>query len=392
MAPNILPRAIVLSAVVTLTIVRVLFVLFIPDVKTAVHDFKNTHDDCQDTFQNSPEWLSGRRRLGNANVSQDSLYDLIINASPETSELKLKSTICHETSRFIQQEHNRSSLIDEQWKDFTFRLTYLAIHEHQHRHARNEALSRIRCGHSHGNNSTGNFDYECPDAKFLISNVPSEGVGASLRYGAVSALLLGLGTDRVVLFLDSVPWKAASCNRQDLQCFFMPTSPCVITEEDFANAPMMNSADIILQKDEYEKNKNERIIRVQSSAAQRSNLQLPTVKSAILDTIRSLYNDTSSDKSVVDGMMTKIETYIGKWTVDHAATLYVMRPNDVYQERMKHRMNELFSKEFQPANAIGLPIRGACEASTLSVCKRRCPCTITYCDSPANVNFKHSLG
>jgi hypothetical protein len=61
-------------------------------------------------------------------------------------------------------------------------------------------------------NNVGNFDYECPNAKFIVSNLPNEGMGHSLCYGAVSSLLLGLGMDRVVLFVNSTPWTAASCD------------------------------------------------------------------------------------------------------------------------------------------------------------------------------------
>lgn len=221
--------------------------------------------------------------------------------------------------------------------------------------------------------SIGNFDYECPDAKFIVSKIPAEGIGGSLRYGAVSSLLLGLGTDRVVLFLDSTPWPAASCDRHDLQCFFMPVSPCVITEVELANAPMLSNKEVAHMRrtgvvdDKY---KNERVIRVFSSAIQNGGLQPPTVKRAIMDTIRSMYNATTvqwkeDDESAMDDMMKNVEKSMGRWTVDHAAALYVMRPNDFYQKKIKDRMDKLFPNDFNPERAIGLPIRG----ELLGLCK-----------------------
>lgn len=56
-----------------------------------------------------------------------------------------------------------------------------------------------------------------------------------------------------------------------------------------------------------DKYKNERVIKVPSFAIQRGNLQPPTVKSAILDTIHSM-------NAMDDDMMKKIANGMGKWT------------------------------------------------------------------------------
>lgn len=126
--------------------------------------------DCPRPFNNSQAWLSGPRR-GNVNVSQALLHDLLIDdASPEP---KLKRTICFETSSFLQGTNNNFSLVEEEWKDKAFRLTYLAIHEHQHKHARKEALLRVQCNQETMDN-IGNFDHECPDAKFIVSTLPND--------------------------------------------------------------------------------------------------------------------------------------------------------------------------------------------------------------------------
>jgi hypothetical protein len=150
------------------------------------------------------------------------------------------------------------------------------------------------------------------------------------------------------------PWDAASCSRHDLQSFFLPSSPFVITREEFANAPTLTTQVINVMRSTGavdDKYKNERVIEIASFAGQNGNLGPLTIKSAILDTIRSM-NDMDDD------MMKKYANRMGRWTVDHAATLYVMRPNDFCQAQLRDRMNKLFPSGFDLESAIGLPIRG----------------------------------
>lgn len=346
----------IVLSIAALAAIHVLFVSFPSDAllrnqtSNSVTKHNTTRQDCRESFQNSQEWLSGRR-LGNIHVAGDPLRDLIINGAPGP---KLKRSICHESSRFMLQ-NNTDSKSTQYWEDLAFRLSYLAIHEHQHKHARKEAESRLTCN-DYKSKNISNFDFECPDAKFLVSNLPSEGIGASLRYGAAGSLLLGLSTDRVVLFQDSTPWKAASCDRHDLQCFFMPISSCVITEAEFINATALSAAESLRGLDD-ERYKNQRVVRVQASAAQRGSLASLNAKRTILNTIRSLY--TNIDSVDLDEFMNKIAKHMGRYTIDHAAALYVMRPNDLYQANIEETMDKIFPKDFDPSGAIGLPIRGA---------------------------------
>jgi hypothetical protein len=144
----------------------------------------------------------------------------------------------------------------------------------------------------------------------------------------------------------------------------MPASPCVITKEELANAPILTSKELNemhslgIVNDKF---KQERVIQVNPPGILNGNLQPPTVKQAILETIRSLYNNSDLEKneSAMDEMMDKISKSMGKWTADHAATLYIMQPNQFYQEQISDRMNQIFPKDFNPQRAIGLPIRGA---------------------------------
>ncbi len=66
-----------------------------------------------------------------------------------------------------------------------------------------------------------------------------------MRYGAVPALMASLATDRMVLFVNhslvgppflQPPWSQVKCERRDAQCFFLPSSLCVLTHHEVEQA------------------------------------------------------------------------------------------------------------------------------------------------------------
>jgi hypothetical protein len=200
---------------------------------------------------NSKVWIDGKRianSKGFINMTEDSILTLPSLSMPAAKKL-LQSSICHASSRFINPEHeDEDEIAIRAWKSS---LIYLAVHVHQHRHAVAEAqhLSTMRTFGCLDEKSLRkdieDFDFECPTAKFLVVRLYKMGIGANMRLGVVPALMAGLATDRVVLFVNNVrsvsryfglPWSLASCDRRDHQCFFMPSSPCVITQEQLANA------------------------------------------------------------------------------------------------------------------------------------------------------------
>ena len=81
---------------------------------------------------------------------------------------------------------NPSEELVHTWK---IRLIYAAIYHHQHRHAIQEARERQRiqalqgegeCKKDMKKYDVGTFDYECKDAKFLVSPVRTVGIGSFL--------------------------------------------------------------------------------------------------------------------------------------------------------------------------------------------------------------------
>jgi hypothetical protein len=202
--------------------------------------------------------------------------------SPRLRRLLLSQTLCHQQSRFV---HGTATTddddSDEKYDDdndvrtWTTRLVYLAMMHHQHRSASPEARARYPAtahndnGDSKNNRSSENdndddcnhpkflqerfgvgpWDYECRGAKYLITSLANVGIGANVRGGMVEALVAGLVSNRIVLFVNhspvghrllKLPWALASCPRRDYQCFFSPPSPCVLTYQDLHNAQRLS--------------------------------------------------------------------------------------------------------------------------------------------------------
>ena len=224
--------------------------------------------------------LLHRPKLGNlddALMTSAMAHAIILNVSPMSRTLShtdnpLRMSMCVEGSRFLNwkplTDGGSSEERSRALHTLAFRLGFLAIHDHQHRHARKEAEQRVNAKINLNvyqkmvtdidvvtNTPTiptpGIFDYECPDAKFVVSSFPSNaGLGYSVRHGPIQALQAAMTSDRVALFVNGAPtgpkmqqsrWNLGSCERNDMQCFFMPVSPCTITVKELEEASVLTN-------------------------------------------------------------------------------------------------------------------------------------------------------
>jgi hypothetical protein len=238
--------------------------------------------------------------------------------------------------------------------------------------------------------------------------MPRLGMGASFRLGAVGSMIAAIATGRITIFLSNINstqipppltdelWLA-SCNRLDMQCAFLPTTPCVITLEDLENRT------IILP---------ERIAR--------SVRRLGRIPDAVLDAHRYLFMETrlapipnrgilseaasnlvaEADKmvaalrlkanglpvdmfavldqallqlkvSTVNSMRTDQYTYYNRNSmIPHAVLLYTLRLERSMQERVLKKSEKILTEsvQFDPARAIGMPIRGSDKCSREMKC------------------------
>ena len=109
-----------------------------------------------------------------------------------------------------------------------------------------------KCENEMKKRKIGRFDFECQDAKFLIVPLKPSGLGAQVRLVMAPALMAGIASDRIVLFINGSPvgpkfirepWILSSCTRRDKQCFFLPDSPCVVTNDEISNATILENSE-----------------------------------------------------------------------------------------------------------------------------------------------------
>jgi hypothetical protein len=367
---------------------------------------------------NSESWLTGRR-LGNM---QDDLNDhfvqqMILNFSnlllhPTTNNEQLSTilgqTLCYPESSF--REHNvtqpslQSSLDDDNndnsiVRQWAVKLIFLALHYHQHRFAIPEAEQRFGITNDMKMNQNcpsqadlsekygvGKFDYECPDAKYLIMALGGNGLGANVRGGMVPAMMLGLITNRVVLFMNNVqttnasqfiqsPWSLASCPRKDYQCFFLPTSPCVVSEYDMDQAYHLSMAEsrLLVRKSRRPENADHHKVWIWRTAFQPIAGFHQNAANVLFDYARTLVSSVADHKhteyvTMLNKAVELIRTDDGKrdnyhyaaasYKVQHTITIYLMRPNNRIAKKLDHIISEIIPNNFNPEEAIGLPVRG----------------------------------
>ena len=240
----------------------------------------------------------------------------------------------------------------------------------------------------------GIFDYECPDAKYIVMSLGGNGLGSNVRGGMVVGLLIGLITDRIVLFVNNVKganynmnkiWSLASCPRKDYQCFFWPTSPCTATHDDIKNA-------YALTRDDYRKviKANDQLKHIQEHKVWAFNTPFLPVTNLPTHAAGTLYQHATTLIAAVSKekhpeyhtmLMEAAETirvpddsrpgynYAAANTkVQHALAFYAMRPNPGNAHQLDLIMNDIIPATFPPETSIGLPIRASDKCTFESEC------------------------
>lgn len=381
--------------------------IVVPPVSSNVVEIAKKEPTLQECLKhNSEGWI--KSRMGNSkegHISFDTSMEMILNSpaliGPHGSgsiHNLLKQTICHEQSRFLNYTDDGSE--GQKSIDFwALRLIYLSFHMHQHKGAMKEAKLRqeLGCDKVLNDNGIGTFDYECPDEKFLVVPMGEMGLGAVMRLGAVNALFAGVATNRTVLLVNNAkvgdstlhkPWVHASCERGDIQCFFMPPTPCTITEEELAAAHTTERGEArrMFKFGEIPPGReNDRVIV--SNFILRPKHTPPGFLEGILN-----YTDIIIDhvREATGGNDPRIELmekskavmtdetpfdkdkkyyYFGvESQTHHAAVFYSMRPNPFYAEKLEEIHNKVIPEDFNPELSFGLPIRASDKCLMESEC------------------------
>lgn len=342
------------------------------------------------TSLNSKEWLE-QDRVGNtreSNMSDQMVLDMILQ-SPSLSydPFLLRQTICHKDSRFLNwtDDGSEGNTSLHYW---SLRLMYLSYFHHQHAPAQEEA--RIRQSYPEcvsilqETYQVGSMDYECPGTKFLVVPMGEMGLGAVMRLGAVNALVAGVATNRTVLLVNNLedigdkslhkPWVHASCPRGDIQCFFMPPTPCTITKQEIDQGRMLvrGEARRLFKFGEIpEGHEDDRVIVCNFVLRPKHVPEtFPNSMQLLADSIVERYNPLDHRVTVMRQALTILMApdptddtrpyyyFAAASRVHHAALFYSMRPNYHYAQKLDSMMQQIIPESFNPELSFGLPIRG----------------------------------
>ena len=367
--------------------------------KTISHDNKSRHASASCTALNSKRWLEGVR-LGNIPV-QDLDNSMLVTEGPVLSEFMplLKQTVCHRQSPFLTKDPGDSATVKKEYDLSTWavRLVYLAVHYHQHHHALAEATLRKQeasCSTQlQLDHSIGNFDYECPEAKFFVLGLPPHGLGSIMRQNAQNAVLAGIIENRTVLYMNHnangtfktkplyYDWLSASCDRFDYQCTFQPLSPCVITQDELDSAyvlspPKIRFDDLFLFAKEH---KEDRVVVLDLSDALKP---IPGIGKKILHRLSNKLIDQLDAMDPRIPMLRNASEIILKQdilssgyemntysVVAQGILMYNLRPNIQNLQKLNKFKDPIHPDDMDNSLTVGLPIRGKIRCEDAANCE-----------------------
>lgn len=351
---------------------------------------------------NSERWLTGPR-YGNLDddpfLTNDLAQHMILNLEKvlqkdSTMPAVLGQSICHPSSRFLNDTQPAEVSYDDRTvRLWAVKLIYLAVHYHQHRLAVPEVVARYKSGKSqcpspiqlkqeHG---VGIFDYECPDAKYIVMPLCGNGLGSNVRGGMVLALLMGLISDRIVVFVNNAKrgnaflqskWPLASCPRKDYQCFFWATTPCTLTQEEIHKAYSLTKLEYkeLMKRNKRPKNIDHHKVwtfnsqfmplvvlpgRAAETLYQYARKLIAAVPEATNPGYAALLKKAAETILVADPPRDGYSYAGATMKVHHALAFYSMRPNPRNAHELDRIVTDIIPSNFRPENSVGLPIRGS---------------------------------
>lgn len=367
----------------------------------------STNDEHGCYSRNSEAWINGPR-FGNIDegMTSDFVKQMILDIPTMlTGDMVharrlLDRSMCMRESRFVSVDTETSFDVDDPKlvRMWATRLCYLAIHYHQHRLAIPEASMRYAedstCSQDtlSRNHNVGLFDYECPNAKYVVYNFAGIGIGANIRGGAAVGIMTALLSDRIFLFISkgptgieefNSPWALASCEREDHQCVFQPTTPCTLTHDDLRNAWIMPKPDsrAFLRKNGRlpDEHQDDKVIKCMlmyepDKVPIKAREKLTKLSHELIDALP--VDDPrvpllrKAAESILDEDPLRFQYHYGAATqkASHAASFYSMRPNPQSRERIDEILSQIIPKDVDLESTIGLPIRASDKCYRESEC------------------------
>ena len=348
---------------------------------------------------NSQEWLASTR-YGNTplNYSQpefplkgpllDNLSALLLDAQP----------ICHKQSPLMAISDKKGNQIgnDDEVREvrmWKIRLMYLSLYYHQNHHAMEEARERQRlqsvqgeeeCNDDMSKHNVSTFDYECKDAKFMVVELRTSGLGSILTRDMYNVFTAAIAMDRVMIVHNGGrDWGLSSCPRGDYQCTFQPLSGCVLTNDEINQAPIVKYGQVnkFAAGHGESPEKDAKVVRYGDPATKRPVATKPRVlvevhriSNLIIDELdptddrvpilRKAAQDILSFDAPAKIMHFTHET--SKWVI--AFLLYFMRPTLDKGNQLKSFTEFDLPSDFDSAQSFGVPIRGSDKCNQESEC------------------------
>jgi len=381
--------------------------------------FSEIRDACFGS--NSDKWIFGNISSNNHDGITPELLDTLMEGPAHVQKLPslFDQTICHQDSP-LRNFSARTTSDDRgsidylaSVEDWYQRFLYLALHWKFHRPALNEYRSRKRCVEDNGRDGSlslqsfmdhhgiGTMDFECKDEKFVIIPVGSVGFGALLNTQASLSILLALRTNRIPIFSsrsyfywqkrkgDQDPWLLApsNCSRKDMQCYFLPITPCTVTNEELEKAPLYGST---RQEQQFLRTnvaippelEKERVI-VLNSGLSGKTIDTPDMREIshgvvgkLMDEWKKAQNeggDLSRSDQDWEAIHLAHQWIIEKTKVDpsgllHQVYVYLLRPNPHYKNLLNRQMSAIGTQRIHPSETVGFAIRGSDKCKSESTC------------------------
>jgi hypothetical protein len=345
---------------------------------------------------NSQEWIEGPR-IGNQNelLLNDDFVKLMtlqvpyMLAKAGSAKPYLNQTIAFEQSRFMNDSETETD--PKSIRLWTVRLLYLITLYHQHHPSIPEAQAlyergetvRETCQQEREAQNIGRYDFECPNAKYIVASLSNNGLGANVRSGTTTVLLAGLITGRIVHFVNNArtgdrflrrAWASVSCQRGDAQCFFLPPSPCTLIAKDLDGAYQLQRNDM---RKLFKKKKlpigheDDKVWTIRLNFF--PQLWTPP---QLEDTLRAYATDLLTKVAITDPRlpaMTLAADHLlleedapragynfaaANLKLNHALGFYSLRPNLEYASKMQATLDDIVPVDLNADDSFGLPIRG----------------------------------
>ncbi|KAG7363128.1 hypothetical protein IV203_026488 [Nitzschia inconspicua] len=363
---------------------------------------------------NSDRWIRETKDSNNDAGMTADLIDTLLEGPKYFKKLSavFQETICHDQSPLKQIAQQSPSVpLEQRVEEWYQRFFYLALHWKFHQPAQNEYQTRKQCQndenllpqlqHFQNRHSIRNFDFECRDAKFVVSPIGHIGFGAFINTQVCLTILIALRTGRIPIFtIQSIypwqkdkldPWLLAptNCDRKDLQCYYMPMTPCALLLDDIRNATRYGSTSaeqrwLRTRMDIPEEMKRHRVVAV-NSGLQSKGQETSEVRSIVADIVQQLMDEwikQQKEASEKEELWSKEDWEAMKlaklWIIEKAREdttgllrqfyVYFLRLNPQYKAVLSERMSELIPQDLQPSNTVGVAIRGSDKCKKESTC------------------------